>query len=69
MTALDENNLFKGRGYTYTDEWRRITEARHVNSLPTIQKRRAYIAEIEKKRGREAALQLQEDMLEEWGKS
>ena len=56
------------RGYTWTEEYRRECEARRTCKLPAIHLRRAYIAAIEKIRGHEAALQLQQDMLVEWGK-
>jgi len=56
------------RGYTWTEKWRRITEARHVCKLPAIHLRRSYIAGIAKIRGHEAAFQLRQDMLVEWGK-
>lgn len=53
------------RGYTYTEEWRRICEARTVLRWP-LEKRRAHIAAVEKIRGSAAAEQLKKDIITEW---
>lgn len=53
--------------YTYTEEWRRECEARLVLSWPP-ERRRAYLADIERIRGAKAAKTLREDVNEQWRK-
>lgn len=53
---------------TYSDQWRRITEARHyirqgATTVPAVD---ALCERIEKKRGIAAANQLRQDMREQW---
>jgi len=57
------------RGYTWSNEWRRITEARYVCAKSELHDRQDYIAEIIKKRGIEAGMMLKDDIRKEWNKS
>ena len=57
------------RGYTWSDEWRRVTEARYVCAKPERHDQQDYIAEIIKKRGIEAGMMLKDDIRKEWNKS
>lgn len=53
--------------YTYTEEWRRECEARLVLSWPP-ERRRAYLADIDRIRGAKAAKTLREDVNAQWRK-
>jgi len=53
------------RGYTWTEEWRRICEAREVLSWP-LERRRRYLEAVEKARGPTATAQLKDDMTKEF---
>ena len=49
---------------TYSEDWRRICEARHMLSLPLTQRRKELI-EIEKFRGTKAVDYLKEEILKQ----
>lgn len=53
------------RGYTYTEEWRRICEARYVLKLPTLAARRDYLAKVESRRGVAACNELKAEMMKQ----
>jgi len=53
--------------YTYTVEFMRLCEARYVIGLPTLERRRAYIAGVAKERGEQSAHDLGELIKREWG--
>lgn len=53
------------RGYTWSEEWRRICEAREVLSWP-LERRRKYLREIEISRGPKVAAELKTTMVQEF---
>lgn len=54
------------RGPTYTEEHRHACEVRYVLAMPDKQARRAYLDGVEKKRGKQAADMLRDDVLKAW---
>lgn len=50
---------------TYSEEWRRICEARHVMKLEK-EKRREYYQKVAENRGREAAQELKDEVNRQW---
>lgn len=48
------------------EDWRAECEARTVLQMPTLQRRRDYIALVERKRGEEAAKRLRRDIRALW---
>ena len=52
------------KGYTYTEEWRRICEARYLLTLPLTQRRKE-LNEIEKFRGIGAVEYLKQEILKQ----
>ena len=46
--------------------WRHECEARHVAAKPTLAERRAYLDDIERRRGKDAADRLRRTMGELW---
>lgn len=53
------------RGYTWSEEWRRICEARELLSWP-LERRRKYLAEIAITRGPKAVAELKTTMIQEF---
>jgi hypothetical protein len=53
------------RGYTWTEEWRQICEAREVLSW-SLEKRRKYLREMELTRGPQAANRLKKIIIQEF---
>lgn len=49
-----------------SDAWRHETEARMVADRPTLAERRAYLDEVERRRGKAAADALRQTMGEIW---
>lgn len=49
-----------------SEEWRHETEARAIAALPTLAERRAWLEDIEKKRGKNAADMLRVTMRALW---
>jgi hypothetical protein len=54
------------RGPTYTEAHRHACEVRYVLAMPDKNRRRAYLAGVEKARGKPAADRLRTDILNEW---
>jgi hypothetical protein len=48
------------------DAWRRETEARHILSMKPLSVRQAWLADIEKRRGKASADKLRADMMRLW---
>lgn len=53
------------RGYTYSEEWRRICEAREILRWP-LEQRRTHLRKLEISRGKKAADELKQTMREEF---
>jgi hypothetical protein len=53
------------RGYTWSEEWRRICEAREVLSW-SLERRRKYLREVELTRGSHAANELKKIIIQEF---
>jgi hypothetical protein len=51
---------------SYSEAWRAETEARAVCMMPTLAERRKFMAVVEQKRGKEAALQLRLHVFRVW---
>lgn len=49
-----------------SEEWRHEAEARAISRLPTLADRRAWLEDIEKKRGKPAADRLRATMQQLW---
>lgn len=49
----------------YSEEWRMECEARYVLSIPK-QERQNYLADVEGKRGKEARLTLEAEIMKQW---
>jgi hypothetical protein len=49
-----------------SEEWRAECEARAMAKLPTLAERRAWLGDVERKRGKEAADRLRSLMLTVW---
>jgi hypothetical protein len=48
---------------TYSEEWRRECEAKHVLRIRTLHERREYLEKVLKARGEKATNQLKADMM------
>jgi hypothetical protein len=53
----------------YSPEWRIECEARHVLAMPSIERRREYLAAIRKRRGDVAGKQLEDLVRALWAKA
>jgi len=53
---------------TYSEEYRHACEIRFVLCMPTKERRAAYLALVETRRGKAAADRLRQDVLREWRK-
>lgn len=62
MTKKTDN-----RGYTYSEEWRQICEAREILSWP-LAKRRAHLDKLELMRSPKAVAELKKIMIQEFEK-
>lgn len=51
---------------TWSETWRAECEARMVCTLPGLDRRRAYLAGVEKKRGKPAVEQLKDHIKQVW---
>lgn len=49
----------------YSEEWRMECEARYVLSIPK-EKRKLYLADVEGKRGKQARLELESEIMKQW---
>lgn len=64
MTAA---TLIDGREVdTASPDWRHECEARAITALPTLAERRAWLADLERRRGHAAAERLRETMRKLW---
>ena len=53
-------------GETYTEQYRRESEARHVCNISTREGRADYLKGIEEKRGFEAMIELRNEVSRQW---
>lgn len=49
-----------------SEEWRHVCEARAINNLPTLAERRAWLEDLEAKRGKERVDRLRDTMKLLW---
>lgn len=49
-----------------SEEWRHEAEARAIAALPSLQQRRAWLDDIDRKRGKAAADRIRETMKQLW---
>lgn len=54
---------------TSCEAWRHRCEVVHVANMPSREARAVYIMDIERKRGREAAMRLRDDVIAEWNRA
>jgi len=60
-------SILTDRGYTYSEEFRMLCEARHVCGMRSIHDQREYLKGVQEKRGVAACNQLKQKMAEVWG--
>lgn len=55
-----------GDGYTYSEEWRHACEIRMVLAMPSRERRAAYLALVERHRGKAAADRMKAELTRVW---